>query len=188
MEPEDSIAEGPKRCFLSICYRNPDLWKLLRAEPREVRSVQNFRRIFEPLVLGRSLLERISDDGRARSKFFVGGNGEKVRLFEQWMPTLAGQHHRVRFDPLSAVVFWLADEPNEPPDMRELASEIFGIRSPSEAQIEQTQVVFDGFCLNLKDWSLWEYVVALFARTYDAFVYVDQSLKHDFCHATQSLC
>src|SRR5262249_8663368 len=91
--------------------------------------------------------------------FACGRSDEIVRLFEEWLPALAvPHHHRVTFNSLCAVVFWLSDETTEPPDVTELAREIFNARAPSESEITQARALFDAFCLNLKGWSCWEFV------------------------------
>jgi hypothetical protein len=86
-----------------------DLWKAMGAQPRAVQRIYEFRDIFNSLVFGQSMLERLSDDGRVRSKFFCGGSGMKVRYFKDWLPALQGEYHRIILTThLQAVVFWLA--------------------------------------------------------------------------------
>ena len=136
-----------------------DVWKLFRAVPRAVRAIRAFRDVFESLVFGQSFFVWIDTDNRVHHKFFCGGSGNKVRLFNNWLPALKGAHYRVTLhDSLAAVVFWLAREKGEPPDVLDLAREYSNKRVPSEKEIRFAQAVLDGFVLNYKGWALWQFV------------------------------
>jgi len=136
-----------------------DLWKVFRAQPQAIRAISAFHETFETLVFGQSMLEKLSDDSRLRSRFFAGGHGTKVALFRDWLKALHGEHFTIQLtNSLQAMVFWLAGERNEPPDLFDLAREYFNTRVPSRSQISFAQAVFDGFLLGHKGWPLWQYV------------------------------
>ena len=135
-----------------------DLWKAAGAEPRAIRAIHVFRACFESLAFGHSLLERISADGRLRSRFFCGGAGSRSAVFADWLSALEGKHWRVTLNnSLQSVVCWLADETSLP-DTLALARDWTALRCPNEKQIATTQAVLDGFFLNYKDWHFWQYV------------------------------
>jgi len=135
-----------------------DLWKLSGVEPRAVRAIYGYRDVFESLVFGQSMLERLSEDGRVRSPSFCGGKLLTLSTFADWLPALEGSHYRVTLtNPLAAIVSWLAGE-ESPPDVLELARDWSGLRLPSEEQIRAAQAVLDGFLLNYEGWTLWNYV------------------------------
>ena len=136
-----------------------DLWKVMGAHPRAVQRIYDFRDIFDSLAFGQSMLERLSDDGRVRSKFFCGGSGHKVQLFEHWLPALEGEHHRITLTThLQSAVFWLAGERSQLPDLRQLVREHFNVRSPTAEQMTFASAVFEGFLLGHGDeWALWNF-------------------------------
>jgi hypothetical protein len=136
-----------------------DLWKLSCAQPQAIRAINAFRDVFKKLVFAQSMLERLSDDGRLRSRFFSGGTGARVDRFLDWRDALDGTHFVIRIEnQLQAVIFWLTGETSEAPDVLDLARECFNVRAPSASQIKFAQAVFDGFLLNHKDWNLWQSV------------------------------
>jgi hypothetical protein len=76
-----------------------------------VKKIYQFHDAYVRLVLGQSLLERLSSDGHVHNHLFVGGRGEKVGYFEDWLSVLEGPHFRVKIDrPLAAVMTWLCEE------------------------------------------------------------------------------
>ena len=137
-----------------------DLWKASASnEPRAVRAVYEFYDRFVLLAFGKSMLERISDDGRLRSHFFCGGHGAKVKLFADWLAVLKSELVRVRLrNPLWTLVAWLADEQAQPPAVHEIASEFYGCRAPDRQQIRTVEALLDGFALGFSDWALWQFV------------------------------
>jgi hypothetical protein len=135
-----------------------DLWKTT-AEPESVRNVLAFHDAFSKLSFGLSLLDRLSDDGRVRSRLFCGGKGLTVKLFSQWLTTLEGPHVKVTLtQPLFSLMAWLAQEPTPLIDPLEEAKSWTGKRSPSSAQIKLAQAVLDGFLLGHHSWGLWDFV------------------------------
>ncbi len=137
-----------------------DLWKALDAgEPETVRNCLAFHDGFESLAFGRSLLDRLSKDGRCRSRFFAGGHGRRVELFDNWREVLQAPLVSVTLpDALWSIVGWLANEQTPRPDTQELARRWFNIRLPTQPQIRTVEAVFNGFLLGRTGWSLWEYV------------------------------
>jgi len=146
-----------------------DLWKLNDFAARAIRAISNFRDCFESLLFGQSLLERVSDDGRVRSKFFCGGRGDKVNYFRDWLSVLQGAHTVTLKTPVASVVLWLAGEQSPPPDVLELAKDWFGVRLPNETQIAIAQAVLDGFLLNHSGWHFWQFVGRSIRRLPDKY-------------------
>ena len=135
-----------------------DLWKST-SEPRAVRAVYEFHDRFVALAFAKSMLERIGDDGRARSSFFCGGHGRKVKLFNDWRGVLKGQLANVRLrNVLWSLVAWLTDEQAQSPVARELAREFYGCRAPDSQQIATIEALRDGFALGYNEWALWQFV------------------------------
>ena len=135
-----------------------DLWKA-QPDPQAVRGVYAFRDAFESLVFGQSLLERLSSDGRLRSRLFAGGHGAKVSLFQDWLSVLEGHHFRVMIvQPLWHIVAWLSKEQTRRVEPADLARHWFGVRAPSRAQVALCAAAFDGFLLGYREWDLWNYV------------------------------
>jgi hypothetical protein len=135
-----------------------DLFKATQ-EPASVRNVYGFRNLFEPLVFGMSMLERLSPDGRVRSRFFCGGSGAKVRYFKQWLNTVEGSHFAVTFvEPLGHLVAWIANEKAVLPSPTDLAKDWFGVRAPFANQIRVAAAIWHGFLLGYNSWGLWDYV------------------------------
>jgi hypothetical protein len=135
------------------------LWKGTSSEPQSVRAVYAFRDVFESLAFGASMLERLSSDGRLRSRFFCGGESRKVGYFDDWKSVLQGSHFKVTLaQPLWHVLAWLTKEKTPLPDSAEQAREWFGVRAPSPAQVHLTDAIVQGFLLSYREWSLWEYV------------------------------
>jgi hypothetical protein len=136
-----------------------DLWKVIGAQPQAVLRIYEFRDRFESLVFGQSMLQRLSDDGRLRTKLFCGGKTEKRYLFDDWLPALQGEHHRISLSTHSqAVIFWLAGERHQLPDSGKLAREIFNVRSVSASETGFATALFEGFLLGHSDLRLWEFV------------------------------
>jgi len=135
-----------------------DLWKFFAVEPRAVTKIYRFRRGFESLIFATSMLERVGDDGRMRSKFFCGGKGARTRYFEDWLTALKGDHFLVRLkDTLQSVIFWLSSERSPLLDIRALAKDWYG-RAPSHDEITLTSAILEGYLLGYKDWLLWRFV------------------------------
>jgi hypothetical protein len=132
-----------------------DLWKVFGAQPRAVRAIYRFKDIFDSLVFGQSLLERICDDGRIRSRFFCGGHGERCRFAQSWLnvPHVLSLEGESR-----AVLFWLMHENGAPPNIIELAREFYQVRCPSEEQTVFIDALFEGYLLGYTDWQLWQHV------------------------------
>jgi hypothetical protein len=137
-----------------VCFA--DLWKVTQNQ-EIVRSVYSFHDAFASLCFGQSMLERLQDDGRLRSRTLCGGG--KADYVRDWLSTLEGSHFVVSLrDPLFHLVAWVADETTPLPDTTELARDWFGVRAPSLAQVRLTQAVIDGFLSGHRSWSLWEHV------------------------------
>jgi hypothetical protein len=132
-----------------------DVWKVFSAQPRAVRAIQVFRRRFDSLVLGANLLERLSDDGRVRSRFFCGGSGRKLVLLNDWVkaPHVISLERQNR-----GVLFWLARESVPPPDIIELTREFYRVRAPTAEQAAFVRASLEGYCHGLSEWRLWEFV------------------------------
>jgi len=135
-----------------------DLWKT-RTEYQAVRDVYAFHDLCCSLVFGQSLLERLSADGRLRSRLFCGGTGANVGYFQEWLSILTGSHFAVTLgEPLAHLFVWLMNEPTPLPDAAHLARDWFGVRSPSPGQVKVAQAVVQGFLLDHREWSLWNFV------------------------------
>jgi hypothetical protein len=136
-----------------------DLWKTI-SEPVAVRSVYAFHDAFASLVLAQSLLERLSHDGRVRSRFLCGGKGgDRVRRFREWLSVLDGPHFSVMLvDPLGALLVWLANEKTEPPSTDDLAKAWFNVRAPTNPQLRIAEAAWHGFLLGHSSWTLWNFV------------------------------
>ena len=136
----------------------PDLWKATVEQPT-VRNVYAFHDAFVSLVLGQSMLQRLSSDGRLRSSFFCGGKGGKVDLIREWLAVLEGAHFTVTLtDPLWNSFAWLCAERTPLPKPAELTNEWLGVRVPSANDIRFAQAVLHGFLLGYSSWALWDYV------------------------------
>jgi hypothetical protein len=148
-----------------------DLWKVIGAQPQAVLRIYEFRDIFDSLVFGQSMLQRLSDDGLLRTKLFCGGKTEKRHLFDDWVPALRGEHHRISLRThLQSVIFWLAGESRQLPDSGKLACEIFNVRSASPSQTTFATALFEGFLLGHSDLRLWEFVGRQTRRLPDQFL------------------
>jgi hypothetical protein len=117
-----------------------DLWKLHGSEPQTVRRIYGFRDAFESLAFGQSLLERIADDGRVRSRFFCGGKPQDlIGRFQDWLNVLDGPHFVVKLSqPLFHALAWLCQEKQPAPDV--------------------SDAVFEGWLRGHTSWSLWNFV------------------------------
>ena len=65
-----------------------DLWKVTSERQEVIDDIYSFRDAFESLCFGQSMLERLSTDGRLRSRFLCGGKGRKVGYFPDWLTVL----------------------------------------------------------------------------------------------------
>jgi len=135
-----------------------DYWKVRRTQPSGVKALYEFNDTFARFIFGKSLITWIQpEDGRIYRRLFASGeSSEKVRLLEYWLPT---SHYRVLLkNSLCSVLFWLSEEASTPPTSRELATDWFGKRSPSQEDVVLAQSVLDSFLLNLGEWQTWEKV------------------------------
>jgi hypothetical protein len=137
-----------------------DLWKATQERDEVLRDVYSFRDLFESLVLGQSMLEKCSSDGKLRSRFFAGGKARKVDLLlTDWRSAIAGEHVIVKLvEPLWSVLSWLANEKAPPAAPGELARDWFNVRAPSKEQLQTVSAVVDGWLLDYDGWHLWQYV------------------------------
>src|SRR5262249_39992003 len=83
---EASRGGGAERIAAASITGFDDLWKA-QAEPQSVRNVLKFCDSFASLIFGQSLLQRISSDDRARSRFFSSGRESKQLPFTDWVST-----------------------------------------------------------------------------------------------------
>jgi hypothetical protein len=144
-----------------------DLWKAAQV-PESVRRVYEFHDCFARLSFGQSMRDRLSPDGRVHSRWFAGGSGIKVRLFQDWLSVLEGPHFKVVISqPLFSVLAWLCDEQASPPDLAQLATDWTGQRSPSDAQVRLSEAVLHGFLLDYRSWALWDFVGRRTRQTID---------------------
>ena len=159
--------EVPQRSMLA--RRNPELhalarvdsfacfWKSYPLEPRAIVRLYAFHDTFTQLVMGKSIHSWLEHDGQIHHRSLARGAGEKVNLFEAWLPTLRGKHHRVFIrNAVGTLVHWLSDEKASLPDACSLAKEWCGVRVPSEDQTKLAGAVLDGFLRGLSGWTLWE--------------------------------
>jgi hypothetical protein len=136
-----------------------DLWKLFEHEPQTVRCLYAFHDAFARLAFGQSVLERIESDGRLRSRFFCGGSGERVTLFNGWLSALQSEHFGIPIErPLGAVMRWLCGEKTPLPEPKQQARAWFGIRHVEPVQMNIAPAVIEGFLLDFRDWALWQHV------------------------------
>jgi hypothetical protein len=136
-----------------------DLWKASPVEPQSVRNVYRFRDVFDSLMFGHKLLELVGSDGRVYSRFFIGGEGEQLRIFEQWLPVFKGPLAGVQIqNVLFSLVSWLANEQHPAPDEVELARNVFNVRGPTREQLQYIRAVVDGFLRGLNGWDLWQHI------------------------------
>ena len=135
-----------------------DLWKIT-LQSESARRVDAFHRAFSSLVFGMSLLERLGNDGRVRSRWFSGGKLKFNLSLTDWLSTLQGPHFEVKIvDPLFSVLAWLCGERQSAPDLAQLANEFLGVRAATKAQLKLVRAVVDGWLLAHASWSLWDYV------------------------------
>jgi hypothetical protein len=134
-----------------------DLWKST-SEPRAVRAVFAFHDKFASLLLGMSMLDRISDDGNLRSRFFAGGKDAGV--FTEWLGVIEQPHIAVTLlDPLGDLICWLAGETTPAPRPLEFAKDLFGVRAPSNEQIRVAAAMWRAFVLGyVSAWDIWNFV------------------------------
>jgi hypothetical protein len=133
-----------------------DLWKVSQ-EPESVRRVYDFHDAFARLIFGQSLLERLGNNGRVRSRMFCGGEIKRGAYFADWLSTLEGYHFKVTLaQPLFSVVAWICQERTPPP--QDLTLDWLGKHAPTQAEIQRCQAVVEGFLLGLESWALWDYV------------------------------
>jgi hypothetical protein len=133
-----------------------DLWKISGSQPT-VSAIYQFHDQLISLIFGQSLLERLNDDGRARSYSFANGSETKAALFRQWLAVLDHPHFTVKLtDPLWHIVsFWAGERTPAPTD---LAQVFLGVRAPSASQLLLCEAMWGGFLLGHSGWSLWDYV------------------------------
>jgi hypothetical protein len=144
-----------------------DLFKVFNTEPRAVRAIYAFIDLFGSLVFGQSLLQRISDDGRVRSRFLCGGSGERSRFLQDWLSI----PHVITLEKQSrAVLFWLMHVSGPSPDLHELAREFYRVRCPLNEQLSFITALFEGFLRGHEGWSLWQHVGRHTRRPPDQFV------------------
>jgi hypothetical protein len=135
-----------------------DLWKAEQHAPT-IRNVLAHHDAFVRLVFGQSLLTRIDNDDRVRSRLFCGGRGRKVALFNDWLSALEGSYVKITIEqPIFSVLAWLCREQTPCADSKELARDWFNVRAPSLAHINVAQAIFEGFLLGKNSWNLWEHV------------------------------
>ena len=155
---EASRGGGAERVAAASITGFDDLWKA-QAEPQSVRNVLKFRDSFESLTFAQSLLQRISSDDRARSRFFSSARESKQLPFEKWLSVLQREHFSVRFvNPLAHLFLWLCGERSPLPDTLDLAREFSNVRVPSDQQMRVAQAIFNAFLLGYREWDLWEFV------------------------------
>jgi hypothetical protein len=135
------------------------LWKVSGAQPT-IANIYAFRDVLESLLLGQSLLQQLSPDGRIRSYFFAGGKGERAECFRRdWLSTLQGAHFTLTLvDPLGLVITWLAGSQTPLPDFGELVGEWLNKRAPSPNDIRLVKAIWRGFLLGHREWALWDLV------------------------------
>jgi hypothetical protein len=147
-----------------------DLWKA-RPEPETVRRIYDFHDAFVRLIFGQSLLERLSKDGRVRSRFFCGGQKQTEYFFQHWLSTLEGPHFKVVIArPLWSIVAWLAQQRIPLIAPAELTHDWLGKRSPSTAEVRRVEAVVEGWLLGYTGWSLWDFVGTRTRRAVDVSV------------------
>jgi hypothetical protein len=134
-----------------------DLWKSV-TEPRAARAILAFRDKFESLLLGMSMLEQISDDGKIHHKTF--SSGKPAGAFTDWLSVLEQPCIAVTLlDPIGDVMTWLANEQTPAPRPLEYAKELFGIRAPSAGQIKVAAAVWRSFILGYTSpWDIFDFV------------------------------
>jgi hypothetical protein len=136
-----------------------DLWKVTHERQEVITDIYAFRDLFASLVFGQSMLEKLSSDGRVRSRFFCCGKRRKVELFKQWVGVLQGSLTSVTLvQPLWHVVSWLSEEKTKPLSPIDLARDFFNLRSPSKEHVQLADAVLEGFLLDYTGWPLWEFV------------------------------
>jgi hypothetical protein len=134
-----------------------DLWKSA-TEPRAVRAIYAFHDKFASLLLGMSLLDRISDDGKIHSRFFCAG--KPAGRFIDWLSVLEQPHIAVTLlDPVGDLICWLANESTPPPRPLEFARDLFGVRAPSAEQVKVAAAAWRAFALGyVSAWDIWNFV------------------------------
>jgi len=90
-----------------------------------------------------------------RSKFFCGGKGRKVELFNDWLKVVRQPLVSVTIaDPLTACFGWLLKERLSPP----VPHDFFSERLPSPHRKRYTEALWHGFLLGYDDLELWQYI------------------------------
>jgi hypothetical protein len=154
---EASRGDGADRTAAASITGWNDLWKA-QQEPQSVRNVYRFHDAFVSLVFGQTLLERLSNDNRVRSHFFIGGREAKL-AFEDWLSALEGAHFSVTLvDPLGSLFAWICAEKTPMVSQADLAKDFFGVRVADQQQVRISSAVWHGFLLGYASWSLWDYV------------------------------
>jgi hypothetical protein len=157
---EQAAGSGKERELVRRIAGWSDLWKATQERQETLTDLYTFHDEFAALCFGQSILERLSPDGRLRSRLFCGGRGAKVDLFRDWLSATGGSSlvSVTLLQPLWHLFAWLANEQNPLPSPVDLAKDFFNVRSPSKAQARLAESVFDGFLLGYDGWPLWEYV------------------------------
>ena len=136
-----------------------DVWKATTAHAPTIRNIYNFRGTFETLIFGESMFERLSRDGRVRSRLFCGGHGRKVALFNNWLGALDAAHVKITIEqPIFSAIAWVSGEKTPCADATELARDFFNMRAPAQTQLALAQPIFEGFLLGKNSWDLWQHV------------------------------
>jgi hypothetical protein len=155
---EIAAGAGKDRAAVSLIESFDDLWKST-SEPRTVRAIYRFRDLFEPLAFCHSILERLDNNDRVRSRFFCGGSGRKVALLSELLAVLKQPLTVVRLPTLTwHVVAWLAGEHAQPPVVLDLARDFFNVRAPDAEQLRFMQAALEGFVRAYDGWALWQFV------------------------------
>jgi hypothetical protein len=157
---EQTTGTGKEREKIRAIAGFEDLWKFTSERQETIDAIYAFRDAFESLILGQSILEKLSPDGRLRSRFLCGGRGAKVDLFHDWLGVLEGSFTSVKLvDPLFALMAWMSNEKSPTPSLDDLAGDFFNARSPTSQQVRLAESVLDAYLLGYRDdWQLWQYV------------------------------
>jgi hypothetical protein len=156
---EQVAASGKERDQVRRIASFDDLWKFTSERREVIDDIFACRDLFESLVFAQSMLERLSKDGRLRSRFFCGGKGRRVELLRDWFSVLQGSLVSVTLkQPRWHLMSWLANEKSPSPSLLDLARDFFSVRTASKAQLQIAEAVVDGFLRDLHEWLLWDFV------------------------------
>jgi len=153
---EEASGDGQEKDQVRPIHDWSDLWKTGEREEL-LNDVYCFHDGFESLCLAHDMVEHLSKDGRARSRFFAGRQTPATKYLDDWLSVIGPLSRVTLAQPIWSIVSWLADETSEAPTPASVAQDCFNVRAPNDKQLRTAQAVLDGFLLDYDGWYLWEF-------------------------------